>query len=125
MKFKKAEYWNELKQCGVWLETLANDVDDFCLRNFGKELVITRVLERVEGESGVHQEHRAFDARSQTADGEYFTAKEIEDILTYVNDKYKRCDGYRTVIHHSFNGGPKHLHFQLSALMQNYIRRPE
>lgn len=122
MIFKEDKLRDQLAQCSVWLENLAEEMDEFCKINFKKEIVITRVTDPVVGESGVHIDYRAFDVRNQTESGYYFDQSEIEKILAFFNHKYARTDNFRTVIHHSFNGGMFHLHCQISKDMDVYRR---
>ena len=78
-----------------------------------REIIITRVTDAVDGESGVHPAKRAFDCRYQTSGGYYYTHEEAEMIRDKVNERFPRKDNRVTCMIHSFNGGMEHFHLQI------------
>lgn len=110
----------QLKSAPLLLKIL---VQDFCdLSNqYGIEPVVTRITDPVEGESGVHLDHRAADFRDEH-EGEFtYSEQQRLEILGYLNSKYFRNDGKLSVIWHAFNGGPHHFHVQIAALTKAYM----
>jgi len=104
-----------------FLRLLVEDANVFIEKHFHKSLTITRVNDRVKGESGVHPACRGVDARD-FHDGYYtFTPLQVSKILTYINTKYKRYDRYLTLKHHTAADGCAHFHFQVSYSMETYI----
>ena len=121
MQFKVPALSKEFKNAPILLKLILLDADRYCMERFGKELTVTRILEPVSGESGVHQDYRAADCRDVFKGEPRFTENEITELLAYVNKRYARNDGKDTVIHHSFQSGPKHFHFQVAALTKAYM----
>jgi hypothetical protein len=118
MKFKqphmKAQYDSrpaKLKEICEFFESLS--------MGFGIDPVVTRVTDRVEGESGVHPAGRAVDFRNEIR-GEAVSAflyseAQVQEILSRINGRYRREDGKQVCIHHSFKGMPAHFHIQIPA----------
>src|SRR3990172_6007334 len=72
--------------------------------------VMTRVLERIEGSSGVHEAGRAVDFRDEFPSGQFIFAPETRNkILATLNERYTRRDRKQTIIWHSFRGAPHHF----------------
>lgn len=90
--------------------------EDFDLLSaaFDIESIVTRVLDPVEGESGVHPAGRAVDFRDECDGSFLYTEKQVAAIVEFLNEKYPRSDWKKVCIHHSFNGGPAHFHLQIS-----------
>lgn len=121
MKFKEEHLAKEFAYSPILLKIIFEDADQYCQNNFGKELTVTRILGKIAGDSGVHADHRAIDARNQHSGIREFTDEEVKRILHYVNSRYYRNDGLSSVIHHSFNNGPYHFHFQISLNTKTYM----
>jgi len=108
----------------LWLKLLLTDVDVYSVHHFKKPLLITRLLDPVEGESLVHLDGRAGDGRiQQEGRPRYYSQDEVRMIRQHFNRKYRRNDTYKTVVVHSFNGGPEHFHFQIAPLMSAYTSK--
>ena len=119
MKFKTETEEAEFQKVSLILQLIVRDIE-LLVRGFAKEITITRVLSPVSGESGVHLDHRAVDIRDEFQGERTFSAAEIAVLLDSINNKWKRNDGYETIIHHSFHGGPWHLHVQIPELTRAY-----
>lgn len=86
--------------------------------------VVTRVLEPIPGESGVHQAGRAVDFRNEIGVGGrcLYTDAEALDIVAKMNARFPRKDGRLVCIHHAFTNhanpaagrAPYHFHLQIS-----------
>jgi len=76
--------------------------------------VITRVLDPVKGESGVHNLHRGLDIRDHFGRQQTYSEAQRNSICDYLNAKYYRNDGFSTIISHEFKGGPRHFHIQIA-----------
>lgn len=125
MKFKTPEVEKEYDLVSVFLQEMAEKLDAFSRINFNQEIIITRVREKIEGSSGVHEDGRAFDVRNEYDEGKYlYTDEEMKKMVSYMNQIYPRNDGKTTCIHHSFQGGPWHLHVQLASLTKTYEPLP-
>lgn len=101
---------SKLKEICLLFETLA--------RKCGVEATVTRVKEPVTGESGVHTAGRAVDFRDEfVIDAErskrLFTDEQAQSIVDTINAGYPRDDRKQVAIHHSFLGGPLHIHIQI------------
>lgn len=112
MKFKEPHMAEEYKNLPWRLRKIAEDFDRIS-QAFEIESVVTRVLDPVEGESGVHPAGRAVDFRDEHGGSFLYTEKQMAAIVEFLNDKYKRSDWKKVCIHHSFNGGPAHAHLQI------------
>lgn len=113
MKFKERHMALEFEAAPPVLKAICLDLADYCQNHFSKELTVTRILEPVEGESGVHTLHRAVDFRDEFQGISTFTKPEQETITDYINTKYKYGSGKQVLIFHSFQGGPMHIHVQI------------
>jgi len=121
MKFKKPEMEQELLAASVFLRHMAREFDAASKAIAGQEAIVTRVLEPVKGESGVHSDYRAIDFRSQFDGGFLYTEEQIKKLVDHMNGLYVRNDGKVTCIHHSFNGGPLHFHVQLATYLPSLV----
>lgn len=106
MKFKHPHLKEEFESRPETLKQMAWFFER-CSMEWGIEPVITRVLERIEGSSGVHEAGRAIDFRSTI-----YTEDQIVKLLDLVNRMYRRKDGKRTLIYHAFRDGAYHFHLQ-------------
>ena len=80
---------------------------------FGIEAVVTRVLEAVPGSSGVHEVGRAVDFRDAHENAFTYNEDQRLALLYYIRAKFPRGDTKKSIIWHSFNGGPHHFHLQI------------
>ncbi len=88
--------------------------DSFSQMKTGQEAIITRVLESVCGDSGVHEARRGVDVRDEFEGGRLYTDNQVKMLVEHMNTCYPRNDGKPTCIHHSFAGGPLHFHIQIA-----------
>lgn len=93
---------------------------EFCAlsRELGIEPVVTRVLGRVQKESGVHPAGRAVDFRDdcQGADGKVrslYGDDQAKSIVDRLNARYPRTDGKQVALHHKVDGSEYHFHIQV------------
>lgn len=121
MKFKKPEIETELANAPIFLQQFANVFDLESKAFCGQEGIVTRVLEPVEGESGVHLDYRAVDFRDEFEGGSLYSEDQVKHLVEFMNKLYPRNDGKVTCLHHSFAGGPHHFHIQLATLTKTYM----
>lgn len=95
-----------LRMVALWMA-------EHCRLTYGRRVVCTRVLERVDGSSGVHEAGRGVDFRNEYGGSLQFSKKEAAAICEAVNRKFPRRDGKLVAIHHSFEDGPRHFHLQI------------
>lgn len=117
MIFKRPHMAKQLSECSSDLNAVAQFMDRLSRDVCKKEIIITRVSDAVEGESGVHPAKRAFDCRFQTEGGYYYTEEDAEYICDKVNERFPRTDGKVTCMIHSFNGGMEHFHVQIGLIV--------
>ena len=120
MKFKAPEIEAEFNQTSIFLKEMAYNLDMFSKLATSQEIIITRIKEHICGDSGVHEANRAFDCRNEFEGGRLYTDVQIKMLCDHMNWLYARNDGKPTMIHHSFQGGPFHLHCQIAALITAY-----
>jgi len=120
MKFKSPDIEKEFESVTIFLQDMAMHMDLFCREKFSQELIITRVKEHICGDSGVHEANRAFDVRNEFEGGRLYTDEQVKEIIDYMQSSYPRNDGKPTIIHHSFAGGPYHLHVQIALETTTY-----
>lgn len=120
MKFKSELVEHEFKNTSKLLQYMAQDMDEFVQREVGQEIIITRVLESIVGDSGVHEANRAFDVRDEFDGGRLYSEEQVKKIVQFMNESYPRNDGKPTCINHSFGGGPHHFHVQIALLTKTY-----
>ncbi|HNA61489.1 MAG TPA: hypothetical protein PKW79_00225 [Rhabdochlamydiaceae bacterium] len=125
MKFKSPQLAEEFSKTSVFLQDMAETLDAFSKMETGQEIIITRIKEHICGSSGVHEDNRAFDARNEFEGGRLYTDEQVKKMVSYMNTVYPRNDGKVTMIHHSFQGGPFHLHVQLATLTKAYETKPD
>lgn len=123
MKFKSEVVAAEFSGLSLFLQYMAFDLDATAKADFGQEIIITRIKEHICGDSGVHEVNRAFDVRNEFDGGRFYTDEQAKKLCDYMNAKYARNDGKPTMIHHSFNGGPMHLHCQIALDTKTYEPR--
>lgn len=115
MRFKKPEYSTEFNVLPKVLKIIALDLDRYTQEKFGIEMIVTRVFEHVPGETGIHQQGLAIDFRDEFEGQLTFNLDQRKELLQYANERYKRSDGFRTLISHKFKNGPRHYHLQIPA----------
>ncbi len=121
MNFKLPKHRDQFNNAPLLLKHILYSADEYCKQHFHKELTVTRVNDPVDGESGVHPDYRGVDCRDEFLGHPMFTMEESMQLVNYINDRFKRNDGYKTCIHHSFDNGPKHFHFQISVYTKTYM----
>ena len=115
MKWKDPKLIREYKDAPPRLQECAAAFEGLCLTVFGVNPMVTRILEKVEGSSGVHEAGRGIDFRDEH-DGKFiFEADWIGSICHVINVRFPRDDDYKVLMHHSFNDGPYHFHMQIPA----------
>jgi hypothetical protein len=97
--------------------------DDFCRLSeyFGIEPVVTRILDQVDGSSGVHEAGRGVDFRDESLGKRLYSDNQAALITAMINLKYARRDGKPTCLHHSFNKGPVHFHLQSPSEILKFV----
>jgi hypothetical protein len=98
-------------------------VSDFCFISWydlGIVPTVTRILGKIEGDSGVHASGRAVDFRSVYMGAPTYTDEQVDHLLKLMNQLWDRNDSKKTLIHHSFSGGPKHWHLQTASKLEVY-----
>ncbi len=73
----------------------------------------------------MHEANRAFDCRNEFEGGRLYTDEQAKILCEHMNVVYPRNDGKPTMIHHSFDGGPMHLHCQIALLTTAYEPKKE
>lgn len=121
MKFKSEQVEKEFEAAPILLKIISYEFSSISLRMIGQEGIMTRVLEKVVGDSGVHEDYRAVDFRDEFDGGRLYTDDEVKSLCSYMNENFKRNDGKPTMIHHSFNGGPLHFHIQIAISTKTYM----
>jgi len=124
MNFKEEHLKEEFKSRPEHLIKMTRDFVKLS-RAFSIEPVVTRVLERIDGSSSVHEAGRAIDFRDEHVGLRLYTRDQVGIILTEINGKYRRKDGKPTLLHHSFAGGPYHFHLQLAPVLELYFDSPK
>jgi hypothetical protein len=86
--------------------------------------VVTRIMQPVLGESGVHLDNRAIDFRNEMGVGgsKLYTDAQAEELVKKIELDFPRRDGKLTIIHHAFirhddiltSRAPYHFHIQIS-----------
>ena len=117
MLFKTEEIRTQFYKSPSLLRAIALDIERLS-KMFGIDPMITRVTDPVEGESGVHLDHRAVDFRVEYSDdkGEIkrlYTVNQATAIEDFINRLYPRRDGFKTAIVHPSKEGLSHIHCQI------------
>lgn len=120
MKLKDPSLESEWASAPVFLKEIMIDFDRIS-RRLGIDPVITRILQRIGGSSGVHEDGRALDVRDEYQGKHTYNQTQRDALVNYINARYPRNDGYLTCIHHGFQGGPEHFHIQIARDMLKYI----
>lgn len=117
MKFKQIHLEQQYEMLPSKLKEICEYFAKISINHHGVMPVVTRILDPVAGESGVHQAYRAVDFRNQFYVGNsprfLYPMEVVEIIVDDINTKYPRKDGKLVCIHHSFKGGPFHWHLQI------------
>lgn len=116
MKFKEPHMKEQFEGRPPKLKEICYFFEELSL-GFDIEPVVTRVLDKVSGESGVHPVGRAVDFRDECRDKNgvkhLYTEEQAQFIVDEINSKYPRDDDKEVCIHHSFAAGPEHFHIQI------------
>lgn len=112
MKFKDQPSVKQFQNACPMLKVLAWQFEKISL-TFGIDPVVTRVISKIQGDSGVHSMGFGIDFRNQHNDTFLYNLDQQVEILKYINELFPRSDGKKTLIHHSFNGGLYHWHAQV------------
>lgn len=120
MKFKEPKLIAELERCSRVLLEILEDFEEISHALYGIEPMVTRVIDPINGESGVHLDRRAVDLRDQHDGVFLYTPEQSKSLVEAINSKWKRNDGKVTCIHHSFNSGPFHFHLQIPVSTKAY-----
>lgn len=112
MKAKHPELLRELMSRPQKLQKIARDFETLSMM-FDIEPVITRVLEKIDGSSGVHEDGRGVDFRNEHDGTFLYNLDEAEALCSFINALHPREDKYKVLIHHSFKGGTNHFHMQI------------
>ena len=115
MRFKDPSLVAELAQTPVEMQVIAEFFDQESLRQCGFDALVTRVLENICGDSGVHEAKRGVDFRDEYDGGFTYTDVQAAALAAAVNARFPRNDDKLTCIFHSFEGGPRHAHLQVRA----------
>jgi hypothetical protein len=114
--FKEEGLSREYDQIPTGLKGVVEWFYHLSIAHFGITPVITRVLEHVDGDSGVHEAKRGVDIRDQHDGKSVYTPEQARFLLSEMNRRFPRTDGKLTMIHHSFCGGMYHFHLQWPAV---------
>lgn len=112
MKFKGKQVQKEFEEAPRKLKEIAFAFEKLS-QMFGIDPLVTRVKEKIEGSSGVHEDGRALDFRDEYAGTFTYTQEQREVIMRFLELMYPRTDAKKLIIWHSFNGGPRHFHLQV------------
>lgn len=107
ISFKEPHFRQQLQNAAPRIRSVVNDIAGE-LHILGDKAIISRVTDKVKGETGVHQTGRAVDISTRQLD-----LKTIKAIVTTMNLRYPRYDGFETVMYHKAKGGVYHLHIQV------------
>lgn len=123
MKFKTEQVEKEWLMIPFPLRIIAEDFATKSKNEYNIECTVTRILEKVNGSSGVHEDYRGLDFRDQHGGSFLFSEAQRNEMLEYINEKYKRFDGKPSMIWHSFNGGAFHFHLQIPRDVLAYVKK--
>lgn len=115
MQFKTENLKDEFAHAPTMLQVMAIWFEQLSVAHFGIDPVVTRVLEKVAGSSGVHEAGRAVDFRDEHAGKRTYTPEQVEFLVSEMNRRFPRKDKRKTCMHHSFKGGAFHFHIQVEA----------
>lgn len=117
IQFKQAHFRLQLQEAHASVRNVVNDIAGE-LQILGDKAVVSRVTDPVKGESGVHRTGRAVDISTRQLD-----KKTINALVTTMNMRYPRYDGFPTVIYHKMKGGVYHLHVQVPPDERRFANR--
>lgn len=104
------------------LSELLIELADYVSTHFKQDLTLTSILRTPEEQAALyvhsahkvlkstHMEWKAVDLRSLV-----FTKAEIDEIVKFLNGKYKNKDGRPVALYHTVLGGAPHFHIQLTG----------
>lgn len=111
--YKKSKYARELALSPTMLRKITLDFARKVQEKWKYPVIITRIKGKIEGDSGVHAAYRAVDIRDEHNGTRIFNDDQVTHMLNYINKKYSRTDGKKTLMHHNLNNGPEHFHLQI------------
>lgn len=120
MQFKDPSLIDEYNGRSIFLKMICQDFAGYCGYNFGIDVICTRVLEKIEGSSGVHEIGHGVDFRDEHAGENIFTPQQRDEVTQFINNKYPRNDGRPTLMFHSFCNGALHCHIQIASSTDTY-----
>lgn len=115
MKFKKLHMAEQFNTLPWVVRHVVKTGDEHAQLLFNKEFIVTRVTDKVDGESGVHTDKRAVDVRTKG----HFTAEECQTLVNFLNARFPRKDRFKTCIYHK--GTEWHLHIQAPKEVTSYL----
>lgn len=117
MDFKSEEMRKQFAQLPDQLKKICYAFADIS-EQMGVICVVTRVIDPVPGDSGVHEAHRAVDFRNEYEDRSgalkrLYDEDDVNYLVSTLNQRFPRKDGRLVCSHHSFKGGMYHFHLQI------------
>ncbi len=117
IKFKEDKLKEELQNAPRILKNIVFDFNKVSLL-FEIDITITRILGKIKGDSGVHDDYRAVDIRDEHKGIYVYNMDQRRALFHFVNGKYPRTDNYLTCIWHQFKNkdgtlDPGHFHIQI------------
>lgn len=128
LHFKHPHMVQEFHNAPMILQHVALTFVELSITLFGIEPTVTRILDKVAGDSGVHYQLRAIDFRDEYMHDFTYTKAQADTLVFAINERYKRIDEFDTIKHHSFNGDPTHFHIQVpheSINMRGPLYKPQ
>lgn len=121
LRYKDPKLADEFAQCP---DVLQYATSIFCYLSEALDIdpVITNVFGAPAGSTGVHAQKRAVDFRDQHAGAFLYTLAQRQWIQQVMNERFARVDGFQTLVHHSFRGGPLHWHLQVPDDLSKYSK---
>jgi uncharacterized protein YcbK (DUF882 family) len=117
---KERSQYVDLSTKNPKLVELLIDLDQMITKDYGKNIVLTSVFRTPDEQAALysqatrkvtnsaHSTNEAVDLRSWT-----FTDAERDEIVAYLNNKYKNANGKPVAMCHSIPGGTIHFHIAL------------
>ena len=121
MQFKDETVAYEFLHTPLLLRMMVDDFNTLSMK-CGIEPMVTRVKEHIEGDSGVHEQNRAVDIRQEHPPGVLaYDFQQQNELLVFINEKYRRNDGKPSMICHRFGQGMLHFHLQIANFTNVYV----
>jgi len=119
MIFKDPIIKDQFDRCCPMLKLVCMEFERLSM-SFNKTPVMTRLIGKIDGDSGVHSAGRAADFRDEFDGGFVYTLEERIVIIETIESLFPRLDGLKTIMHHSFQSGPFHFHVQVAPSIVAY-----